>query len=160
VRNISAEGMKALFAQETDEVFVFAVKVSHPYWVDSARLVSDNLNMMYNSELYIAYPFTVSLPAQQDGTLPSVELKIDNIDRQYVDEVRNVLDPPTAQVFLFRRSFDGSDTVEIGPMELKVVNLKYNVTALTLTLALDADYLNEPATKDRFLPSNAPGLFA
>lgn len=160
MREISADGMRALFAQETDEVFVFAVRLSHPDWLEDALMVADEVDMIVGVDTYVAFPFTTSLPPQQEGSLPSVQLSIDNIERQYVERIRNTLIPPKAEVSVYRRSFDGSNTKESDTLKLTVVSCAYNVTALTLTLALNADYLNEPATKDRFVPSNTPGIFA
>ena len=159
MRDISIDGLKALFAQETDEVFVFAVVLSHPNWSAPAYLVADQTDMVFGADTYTAFPFTVSLPAQQEGSIPVVQLKADNVERLYIDEFRNQLEPPSAEVSVFRRSFDGTNTRETAVMDLKVTSLSYTVTSLTLTLSLDADYLNEPASKDRFLPSNSPGLF-
>lgn len=160
MREISADGMRALFAQESDEVFVFAVKLSHENWLDDVLLVADDIDMVVGSETYKAFPFTTSLPPQKQGSLPTVKLSIDNIDRQYTDEIRRNLVPPKAEVSVYRRSFDGTNAQESETLKLTVSSCSYNVTSISLTLSLDADYLNEPATKDRFVPSNSPGLFA
>jgi len=159
MKAISAEGMRAIFAQETDEVFAFALKMTHAEWVEEIRLIGDETDMTYDGHNWIAFPFQTSLPSQEEGQLPTVDITVDNIDRLFIDELRSIQTPPDVELFLFRRSFDGTDTLELPPMVLKAGNLKYDDTKLTVTLTLDADYLNEPATKDRFLPGNSPGLF-
>lgn len=157
---LSADALRAIFAQETDEVFVMACQIDHPEWVEPVRLVSDTKDLVYLGNTFRSYPFTANLPEQKEGSLPSVRLSVDNVTRDYIEGVRNVATPLHGEVYVFRRSIGDVDTMELEPLRLKANKVTYNVSSLSLILSLDADYLNEPATKDRFLPSNSPGLFA
>lgn len=159
MRSLSIDGMRSLFAQDTDDVFTFGVRISHPDWDDSIRAVNDTVDITHESELYIAYPFKTELPSQSDGMIPKASLIVDNIERTYIDKLRTIQSPPTVELFVFRRSVTTGDMVEIGPLKLKASLFTYNVTSLTITITSDTDYLNEQATKDRFLPSNSAGLF-
>jgi hypothetical protein len=160
MRSISPEGMRALFAQDSGDIFVFAVKLSSSEWQQPEYFVGDNKDMVYQGITYKHLPFETSLPEQQDGILPSVELKICGIEREYTEVLRSLSSPLDADASVFRISSDGTAVLEIQPMVLTVSGFSYNDISVSLMLTLDADYLNEPATKDRFVPSTAPGLFA
>jgi hypothetical protein len=151
--------MRALYAENTGDVFVFAVKVSHPSWLEPIYLVADSDDMVFEGKTYKAFTFTVPLLPQQDSTVPTVALKIDAVTQEFIEGLRSVSSALSVDLSVFRRGADGSVTREIGEMHLRGASFSATMTTITINLTMNVDYLNEPATKDRFNPSNAPDLF-
>lgn len=159
MRTLSLGAMQALFAENTGEVFVYAIKLSHADWLTDTYLVADSDDMVYGGQTYKAFTFSVTLIPQQEGVIPAVALTIDNTSLELMEFLRSVETDVSVDLSLFRRSGNGTNTLEIGPMSLKTSRFTANNNTITVSLSMSVDYLNEPATKDRFTPSNAPGLF-
>lgn len=159
MKALSLGAMQALFAENTDEVFVYAIRLSHSDWLDDTYLIADSDDMTYNGNVYKAFTFEVSLLPQREGGVPSVALSIDNTSLELIEFLRSVESDVSVDLSLFRRSPNGANTLEIGPVALKTSKFTADVSRISVTLSMSVDYLNEPATKDRFTPANAPGLF-
>lgn len=182
MRSISIDAMRSLYAENTGDVFVFAVSVNHPSWVEPLHLVADTQELVFDGITYKPFTFSVPLLPQTDSTVPTVALKIDAVTQEFIEGLRSVTSALSVGLSVFRRppievlvTEDGkpitsendlqlilspdTTTREIGVMPLSGAGFTATATSITINLTMNVDYLNEPATKDRFNPSTAPDLF-
>jgi hypothetical protein len=156
-RVLSAAALQAIFARETDEVFVVLLTLEHSTFATAIRVCSDAVDTISRGSTYQPFPFEVTTPAEDDAPPPRVTLRIDNVDRRIVQEVRRVSGEPitvTLEVVLASTP----DTLEAGPFEFALRDTTYSALLVEGELAFD-DILNEPYPGLAFTPSVSPGLF-
>ena len=159
-RNISVEGLQELFSDETDHVFLNLITVDHSNMPSPIRVVNNNESISYDGNTYLPFPFKISLASDTEEEVPKVNLKFDNIDRRLIDDIRSITTAPDVDLEVVRVKPDGTIVSEIGPNSFKMNEVQYDVMEINANLGYESDYLNEPAVKDRFDPSVAPGLFS
>lgn len=160
VRNISAGAMRELFAQHSGAAMLACLTFDHPSMTTPARIVNNTENITFNGNTYSALPFELTLPDDIEDKIPSLEIRIDNVERTLVDLLRSVVDDLPAVTVDIVRVQGGTVTREIGPLSLSLMQSEINTDAVTLTVGHAIDILNEPATQEIFNPGMAPGLFA
>jgi len=83
---------------------------------------------------FIAVPFTADYPEQREGQPPSSRIKIDNVNRDLVPQIRAALSVREYIQVLYRE-YLGSDMTEpaYGPVEFELKNVQMVGTSLTGT---------------------------
>ena len=158
-RSLSVALRQSMFAQQTGEVFLSICSISHASILNGPLRVVNNLqNLTSNGNVYAAFPFQVTLPADGIDGSPRVRLVLDSIDRSIILAIRSIPpgEPPTVQVDLVLAS--QPDIVEISFPNLTLRNVEYDQFVVEGDLALDEDD-REPIPYWSFTPQNAPGLF-
>jgi len=155
-RSVSSTLKQAVFAQETNQIFLILLVIDHTDLASPIRVVNRYSNIESNGETYIGYPFEIDLPEDTSDNIPEVNLTIDNIDRQIVDAIRTCSGPPTATLSIILAS--APNTVEYGPIDMTIRSTQYNAMTVTATISPDS-VLNEPYPGDLYSPQNFPGLF-
>jgi hypothetical protein len=153
---VSSRARKALFAQETDEVFLPLLTITHASLTTPIRVVHNPQNITSRGNLFVGYPFDMELPPADPDQPPRLRLTIDNIDRDIVASLRTLSTPPgvTLEVVLAATP----DTVEAGPYVMTLTGVDYDALTITGDLAAE-DVLAEPYPGDAFTPAKFPGLF-
>ena len=160
VRNISAGAMRELFAEHSGAAMFACLTFDHPTMSAPERVVNNTEDVTYDGQTYTALPFELTLPDDVEDRAPSLEIRIDNVERSLVELLRSVVtDLPSVQLEIVRVQ-DSTVTLEIGPLSLSLLSSDINVDVVTLTVGHAIDILNEPGTKEIFNPKTAPGLFA
>ena len=157
VRNISAEGLRELFAQNSGAVMLTLLTFSHATLPTPIRLVNDRRPLTYGQS-YIALPFEMTLPDDLEERIPNVEVKIDNIGRELVTLLRSTSEIVAVDVEVVRVQ-NGTVTSELGPLDFSLLDAKITPQTITLSIGYAIDILNEQATKEIFNPGTAPALF-
>jgi hypothetical protein len=166
MRNVSLNMREALFSQESGEVAIFLVTITHPD-LDlpilltsdaTTRLSTDPLKYgtVSNGQTFLYAGMTVSLPDEQEKSPPACQLIIPNIDRSIIPLARSIVSPASAKIQIVLAS--APDLVEIEVPALDMVNLTYDVINLTFGLAMDA-LATEPFPAGTFNPADFGGLF-
>jgi hypothetical protein len=155
-RTLSAAAKEAMFAQETDKVFLFLLTLDHDDFVTPIRVVNNYDDVVSGGDTYTAYPFLFSLPEEYEDSLSQVDLVITNVDRLLVDNVRTISSPIT--ITLEIALADSPDTIEAGPFTMKMREVKYDALRLTGTCSFQ-DILNEAYPEGSYTPKDYPGLF-
>ena len=159
MRTISPATLRDMLAQEADRVILICLTISHVTLTPSIRVVNNMKDVTFNGETFIGFPFDITLASESEETISDVELKIDNIDRRLVESIRGIQTPPDILLQVISVAPDGTVTQELGDMHFIIQDVNADVLTISATLGFEADYLNEPAVKDRFDPPTAPGLF-
>jgi Domain of unknown function (DUF1833) len=165
VRNLSLNFRRALFAQESAEVPVFLLTISHPTLTSPILLSTDNTTRITTDPLvygtvsrgltFLYAGVGLQLPDEQDGSAPAAKLVIENITRDLIPMARSIQTP--AQVKIEAVLASAPDTVEITFPSFDMTNLQYDQATLQFDLTMDA-LTTEPFPAGVFGPSGFPAL--
>lgn len=158
MRTLSTETLRALYSQESGEVFAPLLTISHPDLVDPVRIVGDMVNLTKGTDTYTAAPFSYELPSDQEGKIQSIKIRIENVSRVLVQTIREIASSPT-MTFEIVRVADPTDVVA-GPFTMRLDKVSYNAITIEGTLGrarrLDVEF---PRTDYSYTPPNFPGMF-
>lgn len=165
IRDVSNTFRSAVYAQQTSEVFIMLVTISHPDFEDDIRLANDPFEVLPDAgvrgvvsrgEEYLYLPFNINLPAQNDTGLARASLSIDNIDRRMVAAVRQASSAIGVTIEIVLAS--DVDTPEVTVQDFRLERVTYD--AMTISGEISVEYYDlEPFPARRFTPSDFPGLF-
>jgi hypothetical protein len=164
MRTLSADGLKGILSHTTDQVYLFAIKISHEDLAEPYYVVQNNIDLTISlpdegNVVFSAYAFDFILPKVEEDSLPMAQIKIDNINDFLIPWLRTINTAPIFDIFLVRTSpLETTATIELEfNFSLKAV--KWDIMTIDGELSLDYDYLNEPCMKYRFTPEISVGLF-
>jgi len=165
-RSVSLTFREAMNAQETGEVVIVLMTITHPSYPTPLRLSSDPTERLSETplrygtisrgETYLFCPFSTSLPDDVDERAPTARFMLQNVSRDLVEVVRSISSPAKAKIEVVLAS--SPDAVEIEYPEFDVKNASYNANIMTLELSIDA-LTDEPYPAGTFSPAGFPGLF-
>lgn len=155
-RPISSALRGAINSQETDVVALMLVTIDHADLADPIRVVRNKENITSRGDLYVAYPFDLTLPDDIEDTITRVNLTIDNVDRSITQTIRTITGAPTVTLEVVLA--EEPDEVEAGPFEFALRDVTYNAISVSGELAFE-DILNRAVVRHTFTPANFPGLF-
>ena len=181
-RTLSNRMRASLFSQETGEVAMALLTVSHADLDEDLRLTTNPVErlqegkrsdavpgtagepagddpLLYGTrsrgERYLFAPIEVELPQDVNDGDPTARLAIDNIDLTLIDTIRSIEEGATITLEIVLAS--DPDTVEISFPSMKMVSVEYDRDAVAIDLAIDP-LVTEPWPGDSFTPSAFPGL--
>lgn len=156
-RNLSTTALQSVLSQETGEVWLATLKIDHADMATPIRVVNNTEDIVRADGTYIAFAFDITIPGDTEEEVPEVRLKIDNVDRMIVDEIRSLVGPPDVTLEIILAS--SPDTVEAGPFNFKLQDVSYNDLTVSGRLGYETDILNEPFPAISFTPNTAQGIF-
>lgn len=164
-RVISQELRDAVFSQETGEVFIGLLTISHPNFVEDIRVCDDPFEVLpvagvrgvvSRGDEYVFLPFKFELPGTNDTGTAKGRLQIDNVDQRIVQAVRTANSALRLKIEIML-----SSNVEVPRYvadDFRLDSVTYD--ALTVEGDLSMEYYDtEPFPQGRFTPSNFPGIF-
>lgn len=154
-RNFSEAATASINAQETDEVWLTLLTIDSPELEQPLRFVNNNASVTSRGNLYLAFPFEVEFPGQDEQNPGEARLVIDNIDRQIVNFVRSISAPPQVTMEVVLGS--SLDTVEASFSNMTLRNVSYNASSVTGILKFE-DIVIEPVTF-AMTPERFPAMF-
>lgn len=152
-RQVSINGLQAIISQEVSEIFVDIIEITHVELPATLRYVNDRVDITSNGDLYTAFPFRIHMPEDSDDKLSEVTLIISTVDQQIQNALRVLTSPPTVAYSVIRTSTP--NTLEVGPLDFKVVGMDYDAFSMRITLGFNMEMLQEMFPKDVFAPYNA-----
>lgn len=165
-RALSSGMLAAIFSQETEEVPVCLLTITHetlsePVYVSSNptdRISDDPLIYSTTSRgnEYLFLPFDFVMPEDRADGAPRVQLTIENIDRTLVNMLRSISTPATINVEIVLAS--SPDIVEVALPALQMGTAQIGDKAITVDLIADS-LINEPFPAGQFTPGTFSGLF-
>lgn len=113
---------------------------------------------------FIAYPFEVTMAADNEETVPQARIRIDNVAQEFTAVIRATKFAPQVNLYVFRVKTNSDGTyemfLELGPSEFTLLSAGGNAFTVEGTIGYQNDILNEPATQHTFNPSLAPAIFS
>jgi hypothetical protein len=164
MRTISEDGLRQILSQETGDVFLALVTIDHEDLTEAIRVANNNEDIEHDGYTYKAFPFEVNLPGESEETMPRATLKIDVVDQQITQVVRQLETSPNVTLEVIRVSIDPSTqdktvTSEISVGDFILSNVSYNHMTLSATIGYEENFLSQNATKDIFDKHLFPGIF-
>ncbi|NLS07603.1 DUF1833 family protein [Rhizobium sp. P32RR-XVIII] len=165
-RTVSLAFLNAINSQETDEVVICLLTVTHEDLDEPIYLSSDPTTRISDSPLvyattsrgneYLFLPFEFTLPDDKSDSPPRIQLSIDNTDRSLVAMLRSFTTPASIKLEIVLAS--SLDDVEIEMPALQLSDVTIGEEQITADLVADA-LINEPYPAGQFTPGAFPGLF-
>ncbi|MGR9420670.1 DUF1833 family protein [Rhizobium leguminosarum] len=165
-RNLSSGFIAGLYSQESDEIVICLLTVTHedldaPIYLSSdptERLSADPLiyGTVSRGNEYLYLPFEFTLPDDRSDSPPRVQLSMDNTDGSLVAVLRSIATPASIKVELVLAS--DLSTVEVQLPALQLSDVTMDDGKISATLVADA-LINEPHPAGQFTPGSFPGLF-
>ncbi len=147
---------EAAYLQETDDVFLVLLTITHDD-ITPIRVVNNNENITSDSNLFVAYPFEITLPDSTGDGTPSAQLVIDNVSREIAESIRNISTAPKVTISVIRAA--DPDTIEITFAPFTLRNVKWDMMKSSGDLSME-DIAIEPFPIGQFSPAQFQGLFA
>jgi len=154
-RNISSAALTAINTQQTSEVFVILLTIEVPD-AQPIYLTNNSEDVVSRGRTYIAYPFALETPSDENGQISEARLSIDNVSRSLVDEIRNLADPLQLSIEVVLASTP--DTVEASWNDYILRQVTYDALTISGTLTQE-NYMTEPYPKDVMSAATFPGQF-
>ena len=153
----SAAANKKINAVSSDEFPLLLLEITHPDLTSPVRVVNDNLDITFESNVYTAMAFRASLPDDVPNKLPRASLAIDNVGKELVQWLETSAGGQGADCRMIQIMRSDPATVE-WEITMDLSNLSMTMLEVTGQLSFD-DLLNKPAVTVIYRPSVAPGLF-
>lgn len=165
MRVLSLNFREALFAQESGEVVIFLLTITHDELEAPIRLTTDPTErtssepLIYRTtsrgEEYLYAGVDITLPDEQDKAPPASKLTIANVTRELIPLARSVSTPPSVKIEAVLAS--APDVVEMVWPAMDMSNLTYDAAFLQFDLTMDA-LVTEPYPSGTFSPAAFRGL--
>lgn len=155
MRTLSPAALLAGNAQQTGEVYLVLLTISHPNIAQPIRVVNNNENVTSRGDLFVAFPFEIDLPGEDSDNPPLARLRIDNVDRMIVNSIRQIDSPPSVTIEVVLAS--QPNTVEVSFDSLVMRNVGYDAAVVTGELVFEQIVVEPVATT--MTPAKFPGLF-
>lgn len=168
LNSLSADAIKAMFSQESDDSLIVLLTISSSEISPSLRLADNyterlsetDSEVLYgvtsNSNEYMFLPFNLTLPTEEESSVPRCQLIINDVTRYLTPVIRSITEPPNVQIDLVLKS--NPDVVEITFGGFILTNISYNANQITADLTVESLAI-EPFPSHTFTPSYFPGLF-
>lgn len=154
--DISENAVKAVIAEETEEVFLTILKI----YVDGSvfiRIVNDNQNLIIDGEEYLACGFTAILPDQSGEGNKTCRLQIDNTDVSIYKIIKSAINHRvTCDIAVVLSS--SPNVCECGPLNFILRNITADKDAISADL-YDLYIQDRKATILTYSPQDFPGMF-
>lgn len=165
MRILSLNFRKALFGQESGEVPIFLLTITHPSLTVPFRLSTDPTERksdtpliyrtMSRGEEFLYAGIDVTLPDEEDRSPPTSKLIIPNVDRELMPLARSISSPAVVKIEAVLAS--STDYVEMYWPGFDMSNLVADAATLTFDLTTDA-LMTEPCPAGTFSPAYFPAL--
>lgn len=155
-RTVSSGTRSALFAQQSSDAFVILLTFTHGDLATPLRVCSNDQDVISRGDLFVAYPFDLTLPDDNEVRTPRARLTIDNVDRQIVATLRALASSPVLTLEVVRAA--EPDVVEAFFYDFRLRNVRYDSQVVEADLTIE-DFTAEPFPAGSFTPSQFPGIF-
>lgn len=155
-RNITTTTRQAIYGAETGEAFVILLTLSHENLAAPIRISSDGVDTESRGEVFVAYPFDLTLPDDEESRSSRARLVIDNVDRQIIAALRGLSSAPVLTMEIVRGA--APDVVEAVFSDFRLINVTYDSQVIEADMGIE-DFTAEPYPAASFSPSLFPGMF-
>lgn len=157
MNNVSVTALQSMLAQETDEVWLPCITISHADLAQDIRLVYNTEPVVRTAGTFLPYAFEIAIPAQTDEEVPQVQLTVDNADLDVNDKLRELVGEPSVTLEVALAS--SPNTVEAGPFAMQLASINADVSTISGTLGFEADIFSQKVPAQSYLPTTSPGIF-
>ena len=152
---VSSILLEAIYKEGTERVFIVLIEIDHSNLVEPIRFTSDGQDTVSNGNTFMAYPFTITLPTDEDGAQPTASFRIANVDRRIIAAVRSLTSPPIFRIWIVLD--DDPDRIERGPWTMQLQDFRYDENEITARITVPS-LLSEPFPAATYNTVDYPGL--
>lgn len=147
--------IEAAQGEETDEVFVVVLTITHPVLLEPIRVANNTEDVVSNGQTFIGFPFGITL-ANDNAETPRAKLEIQNVDRRIGEAVQALTSPAKIDIALVLAS--DPDTIEFDQKDMELKDVKGDeISVNAVIVGIDTALWTWPwkrVTEGRF-----PGLY-
>lgn len=165
-RTLSLNARAAFNAQQTDEVLVVLVEITHEDLEETIRLSSDPTTRLSTDPLRYGtihqgneYEFVLMRaiwPDDREGSPPGASLAFENVAADMASIVRSITSP--ARVDLLAVLASSPDHIEEAYRDLRTSRATYDAGQIVIDITREL-VVNEPWPAHRMTQNRFPGLF-
>jgi len=158
---LSQDALQGLLASSTNIVYLECLTISHSNFTDGTlRLVNDRVDLIRASGTFVAFPFTITPPAQDSTQVPVLEIQADMVDQRIIYAIREVIGKRERPVISYEIvTASAPDTIEWGPVEFQFDSASTDGASIVKIRASFALGLLEDAFPTKlFSPGNRSGV--
>lgn len=153
----TASTNKKINSVSNDELPLLLLEITQVDLPAPVRVVQDNVDIVFEGNVYTALGFEATLPDDIANKLPRANIRIDNVGRELVGPIESSGGAQGAICRMIQIMRSDPATVE-WEITMDLSNLSIDMLQVTGELSFD-DLLNKPGVTKVYRPSVAPGLF-
>lgn len=142
-------------AQHNDDPFLVLLTLTHATLAETIYVVNNRQKLVSRGNTYIAYPFTIDLPTDNDEA-PQARITIANVSRAIGYALEKLITPPLALIEIVLAS--SPDHVERSWDQFELTGVTWDAMRMTGTLR-HREVWSEYYPRYRVTPKDFPGLF-
>ncbi len=154
--SLTPELLAQLYYQESEDVFLTLLTLTHPSFAGPIRLVNNSVDIISRGQTFTAFPFKLRLPVDDGESAREVSIEFDNVSLEILDELRTVTTSIEVKMEMVLASIP--DEVQISIEELKIQAVNYNKQVISARLFLDS-FLTTELNSEIYSPTLYPGIF-
>ena len=154
MRILSPTMVADLLRDDAQEIYLPCLQITAG---TTYRLTNNTQPVVRSDGTYQPYAFTAFIPEDSDAASISVQLEVENIEREVLKAIRTYNGVPSVKFFVVRAS--APNTVEAGPWDFVLIDAKYDMLKISGTLSYKRNFLDRAFPCSSYLPSNSAGLF-
>jgi hypothetical protein len=154
--SLTPELLAQLYYQESEDVFLTLLTLTHPSFAGPIRLVNNSVDIISRGQTFTAFPFKLRLPVDDGESAREVSIEFDNVSLEILDELRTVTTSIEVKMEMVLASIP--DEVQISIEELKIQTVNYNKQVISARLFLDS-FLTTELNSEIYSPTLYPGIF-
>lgn len=138
------------------DAFLTLVTMTHPVWPEPIRLVDNSSNVLSRGQVFTAFPFKITLPADDGETAREATIILDNTSLEIIAKLRQVTNEISVKLEMIISSIPNE--VQIAVEDLSIRNISYNANTISARLAMD-NFLQTEMTSEKYTPAKFRGIF-
>lgn len=129
--------------------------IDHDDLAEPIRVVNNKENVTSSGDVFVAFPFQITLPDANEDSPPKSKLIIDNVSREIGQAIRAISTPPSLTIQVVRQ--ETPNVVEVEFVGMYLTNVTYDALQVAADLAFE-DLTREPYPAYTFSPANFRGI--
>ena len=147
--------IQSAFAPDTADVWLVLITIEHANLAAPIRVVNNTEDVTSGGELFVGYPFDITLPDAREDAPPRGRLVVDNVSREIGEAVRTITTAADVTIQFIRAA--APDTIEKSWTWYKLRNVKWDSLKVTGDLTIE-DFTSEPYPGGIFSPASFPAI--
>ena len=156
MRTLTPEAAQAILARETTASFLAVATIRGP-GLETARIVNNTEAITRNGQVYTPWAFDGPPPDDSAQQSPTVQLVMDNIDREIMERLRSYQGVPECELAWVMST--QPDHAVCGPFEFVILGASAGEMTNELELGYELDMLNQAFPGQTYGPTNSPGMY-
>ena len=141
--------IEGAYSEKTGATFLALLTLRHPQFSASHRFVNDRVNIVSQGDTYLALPFQVIRPAENDRD-PEARIRVANVDSRLGSESLRIFGPVEVDMQVVLASSPG--LIERAWTDFEMIRVTFNAQFLEGTLT-QRQYSQRPWPPRRMTPS-------